>query len=253
MTLLNASNISKIYGGGRDYVETVALNNINVTLEEGEFVAIMGPSGSGKSTLLNILSGFDKATSGQVLIQGTNIGEMEKDQLSIFRRSNIGYVFQEYNLLDSLTIKENIMLPMILDHKKLEDMKRRAEDLIKLLGIETIKDKYPYHVSGGQQQRAAICRALINKTSILFTDEPTGSLDSKASRNVLDCFTKVNKENGITILMVTHDPLAASYSDKVLFIKDGSIKTQIYKENQQTYFQQILDSLAVLEETDYDI
>ena len=252
MTILNASNISKIYGGGKDYAETVALNNIDFSLEAGDFVAIMGPSGSGKSSLLNILSGFDRATTGEVFIQDTNIGEMEKDQLSIFRRSNIGYVFQEYNLLDSLTIKENIMLPMILDNKKIEDMNRRADDLTRLLGIDNITDKHPYSVSGGQQQRAAICRALINKTSILFADEPTGSLDSKASKIVLDCFKKVNKANGITILMVTHDPVAASYSDKILFIKDGTIKTQLYKDDQQTFFQQILDNLAVLEENDYD-
>jgi len=253
MSILSASNIRKIYGGGKNFAETEALSNIDFTLDEGEFVAVMGPSGSGKSTLLNILSGFDKATSGQVLIQDTNIGEMEKDQLSVFRRSNIGYIFQEYNLLDSLTIKENIMLPMILDNKGIEEMNKRAGDLINLLGIDTIKDKYPYSVSGGQQQRTAICRALINKTSIIFADEPTGSLDSKASKAVLECFKKVNKSNGITILMVTHDPYAASYSDRVLFIKDGSIKTQLYKDNQQAFFQQILDNLAVLEENDYDV
>ncbi len=253
MILLNAENIGKVYGGGMDYAETVALNHIDFTLEKGEFAAVMGPSGSGKSTLLNILSGFDNATSGKVSIRGTNITELEKDQLSIFRRSNIGYVYQEYNLLDSLTIKENIMLPMILDNKEVDDMNKQADQLLQQFEIDLVKDKYPYSISGGQQQRAAICRALINKTSILFADEPTGSLDSKASRNVLECLKRANKENGITILMVTHDPFAASYSDKVSFIKDGRIKTQLYKENEKSYFQQIIDNLAVLEENDYDV
>lgn len=253
MAILEASNISKIYGGGTDYAETKALNHIDFTLEDGEFAVIMGPSGSGKSTLLNILSGFDRATSGQVMINNTDIGILERDQLSIFRRKNIGYVFQEYNLLDSLTIKENIMLPMILSNEDTEEMSKRADSLIHQFGIDSIKDKYPYSVSGGQRQRTAICRALINQTSLLFADEPTGSLDSKASRQVLECLKKANKENGVSILMVTHDPFAASYSDKVSFIKDGLIKTQLYKENKNIFFQQIMDHLAVLEENDYDI
>lgn len=254
MSILRGCNIRKVYGGGRNHAETIALNNIDITIDQGEFIAVMGPSGSGKSTLLNILSGFDQATSGQVFIKDTNITTMERDPLSIFRRSNIGYVFQDYNLLDSLTIKENIMLPMILDRRDFAEMNQAADELMTLLGICDLQEKYPHSVSGGQQQRAAICRALINHTSIVFADEPTGNLDSKASRAVLECFTKVNKNNGITILMVTHDPVAASYSDKVLFIKDGEIKTQIYKkETQQTFYPQILDNLAALEEKDYDL
>ena len=253
MAILQANNINMIYGGGNQYAETRALKGVNYTLEEGEFAVVMGPSGSGKSTLLNILSGFDRATSGQICMNGIQMSELKNDALSIFRRRNIGYIFQEYNLLDSLTIKENIMLPMILDNRKPIEMSKRADQLIDQFGIESIKDKYPYHVSGGQQQRTAICRALINEAKVIFADEPTGSLDSKASRNVLDCLKIANKENGISILMVTHDPFAASYSDKVSFIKDGIIKAHLYKENEKTYFQQIIDHLAVLEEDNNEI
>ncbi|UNC92033.1 ABC transporter ATP-binding protein [Candidatus Contubernalis alkaliaceticus] len=253
MSILKATTVRKVYGGGLNHAETVALNNVDIYVDKGEFVSVMGPSGSGKSTLLNILSGFDYATSGEVVINETNITAMEPDRLAIFRRANIGYVFQEYNLLDSLTIKENIMLPMILDNRDIVQMQQKADDLLALLGISEIKEKRPFSVSGGQQQRAAIGRALINDTAILFADEPTGNLDSKASRVVLHNFLKMNKERSITILMVTHNPYAASFSDRVLFLQDGNIKTQLYKkDDQEDFFQQILDNLAALEERSYD-
>ena len=253
MSILTVTNIRKVYGGGTNHAETIALNNIDLTIEQGEFVSVMGPSGSGKSTLLNILSGFDHPTSGAVVIDNANITDMKPDELACFRRAKIGYVFQEFNLLDSLTIRENIMLPMILDNGDVPAMQERAAHLLALLGISDISEKYPYNVSGGQQQRAAIGRALINDTALLFADEPTGNLDSKASRTVLDCFAGINQKKSMTILMVTHNPFAASFGDRVLFIQDGDIRTQLYKkEARQDFYQQILDNLAALEERSYD-
>ncbi|RXJ00646.1 ABC transporter ATP-binding protein [Anaerobacillus alkaliphilus] len=252
--MIKATNVKKVYGGGKDFAETLAINNLTIELKQGEFTAIMGPSGSGKSSLLNILSGFDQPTSGEVVIQGQNIHTMTGDELALFRRSHIGYIFQEFNLLDSLTIQENVMLPMILNKETTAHMNKKALGLMELLGISIIKNKYPYQVSGGQQQRTAVCRALINDTSVIFADEPTGNLDSKASKIVLECLRKTNETYGTTILLVTHDPFAASYSEKVLFLKDGSIRTQLYKKGTQEQFtKEILDHLAFLEEDDYDI
>lgn len=254
MGIIRANSIKKVYGGGKDFAETIALNNIDIELEQGEFTAIMGPSGSGKSSLLNILSGFDHPTSGEVLINNAKISNMSGDELAIFRRSHIGYIFQEFNLLDSLTIHENIILPMILNRDLTSEMNNKAEKLMELLGISSMKNKYPYQVSGGQQQRAAVCRALINETSVIFADEPTGNLDSQSSRSVLECLKKTNETYQTTILLVTHDPFAASYSDKILFLKDGSLRTQLVKrDTQENFVKQILDNLAMLEEDDYDI
>ncbi|NMD71011.1 ABC transporter ATP-binding protein [Bacillus sp. DNRA2] len=254
MSMIKASNIKKVYGGGKDFAETLALHHINLEIDAGEFTAIMGPSGSGKSSLLKILSGFDQPTSGEVFINGNPLGKMTGDELSLFRRSNIGYIFQEFNLLDSLTIQENIMLPMILNREKNSVMTEKAERLMELLNISDLKNKYPYQVSGGQQQRTAVCRALINDTSVIFADEPTGNLDSKSSKAVLECLKKTNELLKTTILLVTHDPFAASFCDKVLFLKDGVIRTQLYKkESQDVFAKQILDHLAVLEEDDYDL
>lgn len=252
-TILKAMNVKKIFGGGKDFSETVALNHLNLELEKGDFTAIMGPSGSGKSTLLNILSGFDFPTTGEVQIKDRPISRMSGDELAIFRRTHIGYIFQEFHLLDSLTIEENVMLPRILNREVSLQMYEKADQMLKFLGISEIKNKYPYQVSGGQQQRAAVCRALINETSLIFADEPTGNLDSKSSKSVLETLKRTNENFQTTILLVTHDPFAASYSNKVLFLKDGSIRTQLHKKGDQDLFvKEILDNLTLLED-DYDI
>jgi len=245
MPVLRAENLVKIYGGKGKVNNTNALNGINLTIESGDFVAIMGPSGSGKTTLLNILSGIDKATSGDIEISGESINQMSKNELSLFRRQHLGFVFQEFNLLDSLTLKENVMLPMILDHKDLDEMETKTHEIMSMFGIDDIMDKYPYAISGGQQQRTSISRAIINDPDIIFADEPTGNLDSKSSKIVMECFEKLNHDNKSTILVVTHDPFAATYCHKVVFIKDGLINREITKKDDRRSFSKvILDCLA---------
>jgi putative ABC transport system ATP-binding protein len=245
MSVLRAENLVKIYGGKGKVNNTNALNGINLTIESGEFVAIMGPSGSGKTTLLNILSGIDKATSGNIEISGESINQMSKNELSLFRRQHLGFVFQEFNLLDSLTLKENVMLPMILDNKDLDEMETKTHEIMSMFGIDDIMDKYPYAISGGQQQRTSISRAIVNDPDIIFADEPTGNLDSKSSKVVMECFEKLNHDNKSTILVVTHDPFAASYCHKVVFIKDGLINREITKKDDKRSFSKvILDCLA---------
>jgi len=245
MLVLRAENLVKMYGGKGKVNNTNALNGINLIIESGEFVAIMGPSGSGKTTLLNILSGIDKATSGNIEISGKSINQMSKNELSLFRRQHLGFVFQEFNLLDSLTLKENVMLPMILDNKDLDEMENKTNEVMSMFEIDDIMDKYPYAVSGGQQQRASISRAIINDPDIIFADEPTGNLDSKSSKTVMKCFEKLNYDNKSTILVVTHDPFAASYCNKVVFIKDGLINKEITKKDDKKGFSNyILDSFA---------
>jgi putative ABC transport system ATP-binding protein len=245
MSVLRAENLVKIYGGKGKVNNTNALNGINLTIESCEFVAIMGPSGSGKTTLLNILSGIDKATSGNIEISGESINQMSKNELSLFRRQHLGFVFQEFNLLDSLTLKENVMLPMILDNKDLDEMETKTHEIMSMFGIDDIMDKYPYAISGGQQQRTSISRAIVNDPDIIFADEPTGNLDSKSSKVVMECFEKLNHDNKSTILVVTHDPFAASYCHKVVFIKDGLINREITKKDDKRSFSKvILDCLA---------
>jgi len=245
MPVLRAENLVKIYVGKGKVNNTNALNGINLTIESGDFVAIMGPSGSGKTTLLNILSGIDKATSGDIEISGETINQMSKNELSLFRRQHLGFVFQEFNLLDSLTLKENVMLPMILDHKDLDEMETKTHEIMSMFGIDDIMDKYPYAISGGQQQRTSISRAIVNDPDIIFADEPTGNLDSKSSKVVMECFEKLNHDNKSTILVVTHDPFAASYCHKVVFIKDGLINREITKKDDRRSFSKvILDCLA---------
>ncbi|HZK71344.1 MAG TPA: ABC transporter ATP-binding protein [Clostridia bacterium] len=245
MSVLSAENLVKIYGGKGKVNNTNALNGINLTIKSGEFVAIMGPSGSGKTTLLNILSGIDKATSGNIEISGESINQMSKNELSLFRRQHLGFVFQEFNLLDSLTLKENVMLPMILDNKDLDEMETKTHEIMSMFGIDDIMDKYPYAISGGQQQRTSISRAIVNDPDIIFADEPTGNLDSKSSKVVMECFEKLNHDNKSTILVVTHDPFAASYCHKVVFIKDGLINREITKKDDKRSFSKvILDCLA---------
>jgi putative ABC transport system ATP-binding protein len=247
LDILNIDTLVKEYSSKGKVLTTRALAGISFKVSQGDFVAIMGPSGSGKTTLLNILSGIDKATSGLVEISGQVISKLSKDDLALFRRSHLGFVFQDFNLLDSLSIKENIILPMILDKVDFDEIKERLESLSELLDISEILDKYPYTISGGQQQRAAICRAIANNPDIIFADEPTGNLDSKSSKNVMKYFEKLNKANGSTILMVTHDSVAASFCNRVIFIKDGVTNIEIRKKGtRKEFFEEILSCLAVL-------
>ncbi|MCL2772797.1 MAG: ABC transporter ATP-binding protein [Oscillospiraceae bacterium] len=245
MILLEAKKLHKIYNTKNGKGGVHAVNDIDITIENGDFVAIMGSSGSGKTTLLNVLSGIDNFTSGNLRISDKDISLMTANELALFRRQNLGFVFQEFNLLDSLTIEENIMLPMILDQKDINEIEQKVNTTVKMFDIEDIVNKYPYEVSGGQQQRAAICRAIINDPEIIFADEPTGNLDSNASEKVMKCFQQLNEMKQIAIIMVTHDAFVASYCSKVIFIKDGQINNEIRKVNGKTeFFHNILDCLS---------
>lgn len=251
--LLETKKIYKTYGSKSDNSRTIALNYVDLEIHEGDFVAIMGASGSGKTTLLNILNGFDTPTSGQVFIEEQNLFQLKDEELALFRRKNLGFVFQSYHLLESLTIKENVMLPMVLDRKEVQLMKNRSETLLKTFDIQEISENYPHQTSGGQQQRAAICRALINAPKIIFADEPTGNLDSKSAKTVMKTLSTANQELKTTILMVTHDPYSASYANRIIFLKDGEIVTENYRKgDQKDFFNQIVDYLTVLEGNNYD-
>lgn len=227
MEVLKVKNLTKIYSSYKGAKEVKAVNGIDLNVNKGEFIGIMGASGSGKTTLLNILSGVDKATSGDVVISGKNISKFKKDELSLFRRRNIGYIFQDFNLLDSLTLEENIGLPLILDKKNPKEIHSRVDEVMRFFGIDNYKKKYPYNISGGQKQRAAAARAIISNPSIIFADEPTGNLDSKSANSVMETISKMNKDADSTVLMVTHDPFAASFCKKIIFIIDGEIKMEI--------------------------
>lgn len=247
MIILEADSLIKIYGEEIGNNETKALNKISLKIEKGEFVGIMGPSGSGKTTFLNILSGIDKPTSGWVKIADKKICDMNRNDLAFYRRKHLGFVFQEFNMIDSLTIKENIMLPLILDMADPDEMDDKTNKVMKMFNIESIENKYPYKTSGGQQQRAAIGRAIINDPDIIFADEPTGNLDSKASKDVMTCFEKMNQTKAHTILVVTHDPFTASYCNRVVFIKDGAVNMEIEKtEGKKEFFDRILDCLSII-------
>lgn len=254
MVILDAKNIVKIYGGSSGEGSTKALGGVSLSVKEGEFIAIMGPSGSGKTTLLNVMSGIDRPTSGKVTIAGKDINEMTGDALALFRRQQLGFVFQEFNLLDSLTVKENIILPMVLEKKSAAEMETKVRSLANLFEIDPILDKYPYSISGGQQQRTSVSRALVNEPKIIFADEPTGNLDSKSSAVIMECFEKIVNELATTVLLVTHDVFAASYCQKVVFIKDGVIHSSIVKKGtKKEFLNQIMDHLAVLGGRTYDI
>ncbi|AHV99482.1 ABC transporter ATP-binding protein [Paenibacillus sabinae] len=224
---------------------TMVLNNIDIVLGKNEFVGIMGTSGSGKTTLLNVASGIDKCDGGDIFIGGQNICAMKKNELSLFRRNHIGMVFQDFNLLSSLTVRENIMVPLILDKntEKLEG--DDVERLAKMLDIGSILDQYPYEISGGQQQRAAICRAIINDPEILFADEPTGNLDSQSSKRVLSYFELIHQTREASILMVTHDPFSARHCQRVIFLQDGSVLGEISRQSsdKESFMNRILDVL----------
>lgn len=248
MSVLKADNIVKYYGSKDNEISVQALKGINLQVNKGEFIGVMGPSGSGKTTLLNILSGIDSATAGNVLINEKLLSEMSNEELALFRRSNMGFVFQDFNLLDSLTIKENIMLPLVLGKEEPGSMERKCKELMDFVGISDIAEMYPYNVSGGQQQRCAVCRALINNPNIVFSDEPTGNLDSKSSRAVMTCLERMNNDREATIVMVTHDAFAASFCKRIIFLKDGLLSMEIVKKGSRSeFFDTILDCLAVLE------
>ena len=247
MSILEVSGLKKIYttrlGGSR--VE--ALKNVNYSVERGEFVAIMGESGSGKTTLLNILAALDKPTNGSVILDGMDLGQIKESSVSAFRRDNLGFVFQEFNLLDTFTIEDNIYLPLVLAGTAFKQMHARLIPIAQRLGIVEILKKYPYEVSGGQKQRAAVARAIITNPRLILADEPTGALDSKATDELLRLFREIN-QSGQTILMVTHSVKAASVSGRVLFIKDGEVFHQLYRgqDGDEQFYQRITDTLTLL-------
>jgi putative ABC transport system ATP-binding protein len=223
------------------------LKEIDLEINEGEFISIMGPSGSGKTTLLNVMSTIDKATSGEVLIDGKDVNSLKEDKLARFRRDVIGFVFQDFNLLDNMTIRDNIALPLTLNNEKVEIILEKINKLTKILGIEKHLDKYPYQLSGGQKQRAAICRALITTPKVIFADEPTGALDSKSAIEVLECLVNINKSRNTTIIMVTHDARASSYADRVMFLKDGSISGRLDSNGDKSeMFKKVLNMIAMM-------
>jgi len=248
MALLEVKNLRKIYTTRLGGNKVQALTNVTFSVEEGEYVAIMGESGSGKTTLLNIMASLDKPTGGQVVLAGKNMAEIKQKELCAFRRDNLGFVFQDFNLLDTLSLKDNIFLPLVLAGFDYEEMNRRLLPLTKKLSIEDILEKYPYEVSGGQKQRTAVARALITEPQIILADEPTGALDSKAASKLLGIFADINKD-GQTILMVTHSIQAASRAGRVLFIKDGCVFNQIYRGNfnDDEMYRMISDTLTVLQ------
>lgn len=244
ITVLVIKDVTKVYEGK---VAHRALNQLSFEVEDGEFLAIMGPSGSGKTTLLNLISTIDEPTNGEVIINGVNPKKLSQTEHAYFRRRQLGFVFQDFNLLPMLTVEENIVLPLTLDEMPVEEMDQRLKMLAQKLGLEGILEKRPDEISGGQAQRTAIARALIHEPLLILADEPTGNLDSNSSREVLELLQTMNKEKGATIIMVTHDPIAASYCDRVLFIKDGEYFNEIYRdERRQLFFQKILNVLSLL-------
>jgi putative ABC transport system ATP-binding protein len=251
MSILKVEHLTKIYEGKMAHK---ALDNINFSIEQGEFVGIMGPSGSGKTTLLNLISTIDQPTSGEVFINKKNPHKLNRKETALFRRHELGFVFQHFNLLDTLTVAENIVLPLTLDGTKVSEMDNKLNQVAKRLGIEKILEKRTYEISGGQMQRTAIARAIIHDPSLILADEPTGNLDSKSSKDVLDTISTINKEEAATTLMVTHDPVAASYCNRVIFIKDGQLYNEVYcGDNRQAFFQKIIDMLSMLGGNSHDL
>lgn len=247
MSLLTVNNLRKVYTTRFGGNKVEALKNVNFSVEEGEYVAIMGESGSGKTTLLNILASLDKPTSGEVLLKQERITSIKEADLARFRREHLGFVFQDFNLLDNFSIEDNILLPLVLAGKKYDQMKERMIQCTDILGISELIKKYPYEISGGQKQRVAVARAIVTNPDIVLADEPTGALDSKSTGDLLKVFNDINQE-GQTILMVTHSVRAASHANRVLFIKDGEIYHQIYRGNMNDseLYKKISDTLTIL-------
>lgn len=247
MPILEVSNLRKVYTGriGSNVVE--ALKNVNFVVEKGEYIAIMGESGSGKTTLLNILAALDKPTGGKVMLDGVDIAKIREREMAAFRRDNLGFVFQEFNLLDTFTVRDNILLPLVLTGMDYKTMSQKLTPIAERLGIFELLDKYPYEMSGGQKQRTAAARAMITSPKMLLADEPTGALDSKSSDELLSLFERIN-QSGQTILMVTHSVKAASRAKRVLFIKDGEVFHQLYRGEDSTemFYKRISDTLTLV-------
>ena len=245
MAILEVEHLKKTYTTRLGSNRVEALRDVNFNVEQGEFVAIMGESGSGKTTLLNLLAALDKPTGDQIRLNGKNLGDLKEKEIAAFRRENLGFVFQDFNLLDTFNLMDNILLPLVLSGKKYHEMNQRLKPLASMLGISELLYKYPYEVSGGQKQRAAVARALITHPKLILADEPTGALDSRSSDDLLQMFGRIN-QSGQTILMVTHSVKAASHAGRVLFIADGSVFHQMYRGNStnEEMFQKISDTLT---------
>lgn len=244
--ILKVQNVEKYYGSKSSL--TKAVNSISFEVEKGEFVAIMGASGSGKTTLLNMISTIDKTTAGHIFVDGEDITKLKGNKLNKFRRDKLGFIFQDFNLLDTLTGYENISLALSIQNKSYKDQKKKIEDIAEKLGITHILNKYPYQMSGGEKQRIASARAIITNPSLILADEPTGALDSKSSKQLLNSFEYLNKELNSTILMVTHDAFTASYASRVIFIKDGKIFNEIHKgdASRKEFFSNIIEVVTLL-------
>jgi len=254
MELLEVQNIKKVYNtrlGGKQFT---ALSNVSFQITKGEYVAIMGASGAGKTTLLNILASLDKPSSGDVILEGRSFKTIKDRELSAFRRENLGFVFQDFNLLDTFSIRDNILLPLVLSNTKVGEMEARLQPVADSLGLGTLLDKFPHEVSGGEKQRTAVARAIITQPKLILADEPTGMLDSKAAANLLQIFAGIH-QGGQTILMVTHSSMAASHASRVLFIKDGELFSQLYRgqDSQKEFFERIVSNLSVLSDGGMDI
>lgn len=242
---IRVCDVEKYYG--TDKTVTKAVDRVSFTVERGEFIGVMGASGSGKTTLLNMISAIDRVTAGHIFYENTDITELSEDQIAKFRKYNLGFVFQEYNLLDTLTLEENIMLAMSLRKEKKGVIEKECREMLRLLEIEEVKDQFPYQVSGGQKQRCACARALVNHPKLILADEPTGALDSRAAQTLLETFTRMNQEQKATIFMVTHDAFSASYCSRILFLKDGKIFHELIRgeKPRRVFLNEILDVLSL--------
>ncbi|MBJ6364483.1 ABC transporter ATP-binding protein [Staphylococcus hominis] len=245
MPILNVNHVSKIYGTKQKFK---ALHDINFSVDKGEFVAIMGPSGSGKTTLLNVISSIDSISDGTVDISGNEINQLSNKKLAQFRKKELGFIFQDYSVLPTLTVKENIMLPLSVQKMKKDEMEKNYQDVTEALGIYDLSDKYPSEISGGQQQRTAAARAFVHRPSIIFADEPTGALDSKSAQDLLHRLEDMNKQFNSTIIMVTHDPSAASFAQRVIMLKDGDIHSDIHQQSKtkSTFYNEIIQLQSAL-------